>query len=627
METDFRPEMVPELREIFYEFINNIIIDSKELGPAPLEPYFGQRLFIDSVFDGLENDIHWFVVLKARQLGITTVSIALDIFWLSFFPGLQGGLVTDTEPNKDKLRILIDRILKALPRSHSIPIERHNRSNLVFANGSVLDYLVAGTRKNGGLGRSRAFNFLHATECSSWGDQEGLESLQKSLAAKFPARLYIFESTARGYNMFHNMWEDSKEDSLTKKGIFIGWWAKEDYSFQPHRSFKERQLFERYGSEKPNSEEQALIDTVKNDYNFEVTMEQLAWYRHQENPAGEEDVISENSDSIISQEMPWHEEQAFMLTGASFFALPALNEASKIAIKNLFKGYRYHMGEEFLATTVEQVRTAKLAQLKIWEDPDPAGTYVIGADPAYGSSDDADRYCAQIFRVYADGMDQVAEFVSPTVRTYQFTWIIAHLAGLYANAKLILEINGPGEAVLTEFRNLRTQLQTGMLNGTKEEKQGVKNVLLNVRNYLYTRADSLGGGGALHWKTTGQNKLVIFNQLRDGFSLGQIRVRSLECLEEMKKIVQDGITIKGEGSAKDDRVMAAALATRAWIDGERKTLQAQGKTREAEAAARDMSHLDMNQVFTSNLVADFLNRQRMQREHSARIARTRNRRF
>lgn len=626
MESDFRPEMVPQLREMFYDYMRHIIIDSKEIGSAPLEPYFGQRLFLDSVFDGLENDIHWFVILKARQLGITTVSLALDIFWLSFFPGLQGGLVTDTEPNKDKLRILIDRILKALPRSHSIPVDRHNRSNLVFANGSTLDYLVAGTRKNGGLGRSRAFNFLHATECSSWGDQEGLESLQKSLAAKFPARMYVFESTARGYNMFHNMWEEAKEDYLTKKGIFIGWWAKEDYSFQPHRSFKERELFERYGTEKPNQEEQELIDIVMKNYGYEVTMEQLAWYRHEKNPSGEADLIAENSGSIIEQEMPWHEEQAFMLTGQSFFSLPMLNEASKTAIKTMFKGYRYHLGEEFLATSIEQVRTARLAQLKVWEDPDPAGTYVIGADPAYGSSDEADRYCVQIFRVYADGMDQVAEFISPTIRTYQFTWIVAHLAGIYSNARLLLELNGPGEAVMTEFRNLQTQLQTGMIV-PKSEDQSIKNIFFGVRSYLYHRADSLGSGAALHWKTTLSNKLVIYNQFRDGFSMGQIRIRSMECLEEMKKIVQDGMSIQGEGSSKDDRPMACALATRAWIDGERKALQAKGMTREAAANAKDMSHVDMNKIFTSNLIADFLNRQRMQREYAARQTRRNDRRW
>ena len=619
----FDPAQVEDLQDYLYDFLGKISIDSKEAGVITLdEPYFAQKRFLDGVFDGLAQDIHWFVILKARQLGITTISLALDIFWISYFSGLQGAIVTDTEPNKEKIRILITRMLESLPRSHSIPVVTHNRNGLVLKNGSTLDYLVAGTRKNGGLGRSRAYNFLHATECSSWGDQEGLESLQKSLAAKYPARLYVFESTARGYNMFHTMWEEAKEDPLVKKAIFIGWWAKEDYSFNPKRSFKERELFEKYSAAPISEEEQLLIDYVYKNYGFEVKFEQLAWYRHEKDPSGESEILTEDSSSIIEQEMPWHEEQAFMLTGVNFFPPGMINEAAKIAIKLPFKAYRYQMGEDFLATTLEQIRNPKLAHLKVWEEPDPAGTYVIGADPAYGSSDQADRFCAQIFRVYSDGMDQVAEFCSPTVKTYQFTWIVAHLCGLYANARLLLELNGPGEAVFTEFRNLQTMLQNGLLaprGDDKEEHRGIKNVLRAVRTYLYHRADSFGSGAAPHWKTTYSNKIVIYNQFRDGFSLGHIKIKSYECLEEMRKIVQEGSSIQGEGSSKDDRPMAVALAVRAWIDNERKRMQNEGRTRDAELTAKDMTHVDMNRMFTSNVVADFMERQRMQREHQKRL--------
>jgi hypothetical protein len=75
----------------------------------------------------------------------------------------------------------------------------------------------------------------------------------------------------------------------------------------------------------------------------------------------------------------------------------------------------------------------RLATLKIWEEPIDTAYYVIGADPAYGSSDWADRFCIQIFRCYADGLDQVAEFATSELNTYQFAWVIAHLAGAYKN--------------------------------------------------------------------------------------------------------------------------------------------------------------------------------------------------
>jgi hypothetical protein len=83
--------------------------------------------------------------------------------------------------------------------------------------------------------------------------------------------------------------------------------------------------------------------------------------------------------------------------------------------------------------------------------------YVIGADPAYGSSDWADRFCIQVYRVYADGLEQVATFATSELNTYQFAWVIAHLAGAYKNSTLNLEVNGPGQAVINELRNLKRQ--------------------------------------------------------------------------------------------------------------------------------------------------------------------------
>ena len=138
----FSPAMVPDLREAFEEFISHVQIDSKETGTDYIHPYMGQRMFINEIFDMLENDIHWLVVLKARQLGITTFSLLLDLFWLNYFPGLQGGLVTDTAPNMLGLRTIIARMLNSLPPSHKIAVVQNNKDGLVLANGSKLDYLV-----------------------------------------------------------------------------------------------------------------------------------------------------------------------------------------------------------------------------------------------------------------------------------------------------------------------------------------------------------------------------------------------------------------------------------------------------------------------------------------------------
>jgi hypothetical protein len=219
-------------------------------------------------------------------------------------------------------------------------------------------------------------------------------------------------------------------------------------------------------------------------------------------------------------------------------------------------------------------------------------------------------------------MDQVAEFAWVNLHAYQFAWVLSHLGGVYNGAKLLLELNGPGESVFAEMRNLRLMINNGSFHEVDPaEQDAFQRVVGTVRNYIYSRIDNMaGGGGAWHWKTNQQNKATIYTQLKDGFTLGQIRIKSLECLDEMKHIVQTGLEIRGEGSAKDDRPMALALATRAWIDSERPTLIGMKRTRETEAARqRGFTPSELQSFFMQNIMTAFLERQAATRVKNKRV--------
>src|SRR5260221_1700983 len=239
--------------ELFLEFIGNLSIDSRETGVGPLNLYGSQRRFLAEIVEGLDRGIHQFVCLKARQEGISTVALAIDLFWLAVHPGLQGALVTDTDGNRDKFRIILTRFVASLPKGYKLKVAANNRSNFVLENGSVLDFLVAGTRRSATeVGRSRAYNFLHATEVANYGAIEGIVSLFATLAEKHPDRLYLFESTAKGYNLFWTLWQQAIADPITQKAFFIGWWAKEDYSLDEGSD-----LFNRYWDGTVETAEQA----------------------------------------------------------------------------------------------------------------------------------------------------------------------------------------------------------------------------------------------------------------------------------------------------------------------------------------------------------------------------------
>ena len=534
----------------FYTFCSQLKIETKEKGLRKLDRMLGTQTYVmDEIASGLEEDIHFFVILKGRQLGITTISLALDLYWHFTHAGLGGTLVTDTEENRDMFRGTLSAYMEGLPKEYKIPLVNHNRTQLTLKNRSRLFYQVAGTRAKGGLGRGKGITFLHGTETSSWGDEEGLASLKASLAETNDDRLYIFESTARGFNMFHDMYTTAKR-ARTQKAIFCGWWRNEFYSASP-----DSDVYKTYWDGKLTVEEKEWTKDIKKLYNFEINSRQMAWWRWKL-------FEGMKDDSLMYQEFPPTEDYAFVMTGTSFFSNARCTDAMKIAKKISFDSYRYVMGSYFHDTQVVK-STERLATLKIYEEPVEQGYYVIGADPAYGSSDWADRFSIQVFRVYADAMEQVAEFATSEMNTYQFAWVIAHLAGAYKNSTLNLEVNGPGQAVINELRNLKRQAASmGGVMGND-----LMNVYGSMQQYIWRRNDTLGGmSNSIGWLTTQQSKERMLTYMKDYFERGMMDIFSMELIDEMKTVVRDQGSIEATGRNKDDRVIAAALAAAAYAE-------------------------------------------------------------
>ena len=534
----------------FYAFCSELKIETKEQGLRNLDNLLGTQTYVmDEITSGLESGIHFFVILKGRQLGITTISLALDLYWHYINAGLNGTLVTDTEENRDMFRGTLGSYMDGLPKEFKIPILAHNRNSLSLKNRSRIFYQVAGLRAKGSLGRGKGITFLHGTETSSWGDEEGLASLLASLAETNPKRLYIFESTARGFNMFHDMYVTAKR-ARTQKAIFCGWWRNEFYSAAP-----ETDVYKVYWDGKLTPEEKEWTRDIKKLYNVEINSRQMAWWRWKM-------LEGIKDDSLMYQEFPPTEDYAFVMTGTSFFSNARCTDAMKIAKKIDCDHYRYAMGVNFQDTEVIK-STERLSTLKVWEEPIDTAYYVIGADPAYGSSDWADRFCIQVFRCYSDGMEQVAEFATSELNTYQFAWVISHLAGAYKNSTLNLEVNGPGQAVLNEIKNLRRQAASmGNAMG-----KSLMDVYGSMSNYIWRRNDTMGGlSNSLGWFTTAATKERMMSYTKDLFERQMLDVYSVDMIEEMKTIIRDGASIEASGRNKDDRVMAMALACAAFSE-------------------------------------------------------------
>lgn len=604
------PEKVEAFKAAFYEFLRHVRINSKEKGGNYRLSdgiYEAQRRLLEAIFAALADDVHDIKALKSRQLGCSTIVKALIVFCIGIFPGIQGGCVLDTHSHMQEARRDIEWMLDNLPAALGFPrIKERNRDGITLWNGSSLRFLSAGIRSSRGGGtltRGSGLNLLWCSEMCSWENDEGVKTMKSSMAKDFPNRLYLWESTARGFNAWHDMWLEAKGDDLNQRTVFIGWWAKEN-----QRLPRGSAAFARYGEAPPTEDEQKRIDAVLAQYGYAIDAEQLAWYRQLVDPTREREA-GDPEDSLLLQDQPFTEEDAFQQSGSTFFDPEVLSAASAKVPSFKPQGFKFYPATEFVHSDFRLARTYRDVELRVWEEPEAEACYVIAGDPAFGHDETNDRSACQVLKCYADGIEQVAEYASASAPAHQFAWLIAGLVGWYAQGGraqvlVIIELNGPGEAVWREYSGLRQIVSNGYLRKEAAEK-GLRDVFNNVRNYVYARSDSMTGGHNYHFKTNQQLKVAIMERLRDFTHSGKLLVRSMDTIEEMKAITRAGDTIKGEGKKKDDRVFAIALGCRAWEEKLRRGLIAGNRTKEADIARKRLSYEDRYKVFTRSTLDMF----------------------
>lgn len=610
---------------VFQKYVKAIRIQSKhaEEDPdgkgIPLEMWASQKRVMEEIIDGLKNNIHVFYILKSRQLGVTTITLAILIFWTAWHPNTVCCQVSDSEKQSNKNRLTIRSYLKSLApfMGKSFVVVKDNKFGFEFSNGSRIDLLVAGKNKVAwGEGEGYLAGLL--TEVASYGRVEGLESFRHAMAPENPRALYVFESTAHGANHWADMWHKARQDPFSSRCIFVGWWSHDK---QQIRVTDRR--FHKFGSEPPDPREWDLINVVKEQYGHEITMEQLAWYRWNETQPS-------SGAGDMDQNQPWYEGQAFVLSGISFFQTRLVSQRIEEIGSHPggtvpdggydYIGYTFMFEDEYHMSRIERLDPAhssrEAVKLKVWEHPDPEGWYSIGFDPAFGQNERNDNHAIEVNRCFADKLVQVAEYADNIPDTRSAAWVLAYIAGQYRNCRINIDMSGgPGQAVMQAFKDLRDRMASEMYqtelrrmierekrdredrrNGplTETERVGLgssaggmdfEDFLASSSWYLYRRIDAPGPGFAYNSKLGRDLKFAMMNLYRDSWRSNLLEIRSIDLLTEMNSIRQDASDIGAPGAApgaegrdRDDRTYAEGLSNETWVKNLRPGLIAQGIT-------------------------------------------------
>ena len=418
---------------------NCLKIATKNTGLQPLFINHTQQRILDAIDDARARGIPpRIIVLKSRQVGVSTLSEALLFSDALFHPNRGGLVLAHTKPAAKNLLRMTKRFYRYLPKALRIGAKLENVNELELDNESRVQVEAVGEV------RSYTAQSVHFSELAFYEKAtDVLVAVMQSVPASTNS-LAIIESTANGVgNKFHEMWvnaingEANTELADWERGwtpVFIPWFKHEEYKLKPW-----------FDASELTTEERKLARA------HSLELEQLAWRRW---------CIRLNMDGDVDAfrvEYPSTWQEAFALSGRPVFDHEGLEHyrATVPLIAGRDVASPRADGPQFLyhaelarpceisfdkSTSKPALDHVEGGRLRIYVAPHPRHTYIIGADPSEGDPK-SDPSPLQV-------LDQMTlEFVAewwgrtpPDLLAEYSAWLGYH----YGNALIVGEANNHG---------------------------------------------------------------------------------------------------------------------------------------------------------------------------------------
>lgn len=342
-------------------------IKTKNKGIINLYPNNIQKRFIAKVKELLFSckPIR-IIVLKARQMGISTIIEAIIYAFVSRMSGVNACVVADDLDGANYI-FEMQKLFQERLDNHLKPQPRHsNEKKLAFSG--LNSQIVIDTSENANIGRKYTFQFVHGSESSRW--QKSIDEIMPGLGhavPNAPGTMIFLESTAKGYNEFYDLWVRAVQGGTDWIPLFFAWWEFPENTL----SLENEQLYpiENIKFITPLAKEEFLKEEQEIKKKYTLTNEQLNWRRW--------DIVNNCSGDInkFREDNPASWEEAFVATGDLFFNREALQkqEIKKFLLGNIVKEEgRYTFRED------------PVGKFRLYEFPQRGEQYIAAGDPAEG---------------------------------------------------------------------------------------------------------------------------------------------------------------------------------------------------------------------------------------------------
>lgn len=469
----------------------------------------------------IKNMEKYNIISKSRQLGFTTLSLGLMLYYASTMPNTNYLMLSYDDTSVKNIFENLKRMYDSIPQQYKVKEKRNNRDELVLENGSRIAVKVAGIKE---IGRSFTCQLIHCSEFAFWNDyqqEKGLLALEQALA-KNPNSKLIIESTSNGIgNNFYNLFMSAYRGRSKYKAFFYGWYGNKK-QFKHEYDIAEQWYKSINGGKRLSNSPYELDDYERKLLEKGATLKQLMWRRWK---------LLDISLDDFKQEFPSFPEESFISTGNSVFNPKTITERYNYLFNPL--------GRKELIDLPKSLIPYINNGLYIYKDRKRNEKYFGGVDVASGLGGNNDYSAVNILD---SSGEQVATFYRNDLPVYKFVKLVYDLGHYFNYCMYLIERNSYGLDLIHRLRKEMLYIQ-----------------VLKVKKFDKAKGQKVWEYG---WYTDNVNKTKLINDLKEVFDEGIILVNDRETLDEMKIFVDTNGKLGNErGNGKhDDLVISLGLA-------------------------------------------------------------------
>ena len=408
---------------------------------VPMKLWKAQRYYI-------ENRTHRDIILKSRQMGLSTAVMADNTRGAFTIPYTRMAVITHKDSVSQFLLQTISRFWRNLPEKMRPQSDWHSARHIRLPK--LDSYIHIDTAESDAIGFGESLNRVHLSEMSRWPQSKAKDLFNGITQTVGEGGFITIESTPKGRGgLFYQLYDAAKRGDLEYKVFFFPWWWDDNYRLPPLDGFK------------PAAGEEAMMDK------FGLTPAQITWRRRK---------ISEIGDDFF-QEYPENDVDCWMASDISVFDGLKIREYMKQVIPGKQEG-----------------------NVTIWKDVIGGEKYVMGVDVAGGIAK-GDYSVASVLRVKTN--EYVAR-IRGRIPPDLFSQEIMRLGRRYNDAEIGVERASHGWTVIRilmeyPYPNLYYYLDVDSLTGVEQRDVGWKTTVKSKPVMIDTLKASIRASDIAIW--------------------------------------------------------------------------------------------------------------------------------